>query len=328
MLLINQFPVYFPLYDQLLSQQTSSISEEELAKANQIASAAVVELLASKLDDGFQDPQRSLPTTAGPGEFQNVGSGNFRGVQQYASTQPLLLPKDLSTVDFVANCTPPAPYPSDTYNAQLTATYLIGRNVSTVRTQDQTSTAVFWSDGGTGTTGIAGHWNQLVLATMPANITLEESAGLLARMNVAMYDTTITIFYLKYVFNRWRPITAIRVGDDLHPPEPNWTPLLLTPNNPSYPSVQGGYAGVAEILLADFYGTDSRVFSVGTEVTSPLAVLQSRTYNSFSFIASEVTQSRYFGGIEGPGDARQGREIGQDVALWVLDNFDRAFNYK
>jgi hypothetical protein len=55
-----------------------------------------------------------------------------------------------------------------------------------------------------------------------------------------MADATIATFDAKYTYSFWRPVTAIRAADtDGNPAtdlDPTWTPLIVTPAHPEYPS--------------------------------------------------------------------------------------------
>ena len=68
-----------------------------------------------------------------------------------------------------------------------------------------------------------------------------DAARFMAMMSVTYADGLIACFDAKYLYERWRPITAIRAGDTDGNSEtvgdPSWTPLLAaTPNHPEYPS--------------------------------------------------------------------------------------------
>ena len=72
------------------------------------------------------------------------------------------------------------------------------------------------------------------------------NARVLALMNIALADATIAIWNAKNTYDTWRPITAIQqAATDGNPdtsPDPNWTPLLVTPAFQEYPA---GHPGVS-----------------------------------------------------------------------------------
>ena len=97
-------------------------------------------------------------------------------------------------------------------------------------------------------------------------LTLAEEARLFAMLNVATADSVINCFDDKGFWNFWRPVTAIREGDDdgNHKTvgDPAWTPLLATPPYSDHPS---GYNCVSAAYMhaaRAFFGTDKMDFSV------------------------------------------------------------------
>ena len=93
-----------------------------------------------------------------------------------------------------------------------------------------------------------------------------DSARLLALMNLAMADSYIAGFKIRYVYDLWRPVTAIREGDtdgnDATAGDPTWNSLQNTPSVSDYPSTQSTFSGAAAAALAGVLGTDQVAFSV------------------------------------------------------------------
>jgi hypothetical protein len=109
----------------------------------------------------------------------------------------------------------------------------LGAAIGSSRTADQSLIALFWADGA-GTETPPGHWNHIaqdVVAMMPTLV--DESARLFALLNIAMADAAICAWDARYVYNFWRPVTAIRAGDsDGNPattPDPGWSSFIATP---------------------------------------------------------------------------------------------------
>ena len=78
------------------------------------------------------------------------------------------------------------------------------------QTLAQNQAALFWNDPGT-TIQPPGHWLQIadnVLAG--SSLSLMEQARVSAAMSTAIVDAGIAAWGDKYVYNLWRPITAIR----------------------------------------------------------------------------------------------------------------------
>jgi PAP2 superfamily len=106
--------------------------------------------------------------------------------------------------------------------------------------------------------------------------------GDLARMfalaDAALADAQIACWDSKYFYNFWQPITAIRLGDQDGNAEtavdPNWQPLINTPNFPEYPSGHASVSGAVSRMLTLFFGTDELNFQMTT--TNPNAQQKTR----------------------------------------------------
>ena len=59
-----------------------------------------------------------------------------------------------------------------------------------------------------GNEGITAHYNNVALASLPANTSVFDTAHFFALFNVAQFDGRIAYFTMKYNNLFWRPITA------------------------------------------------------------------------------------------------------------------------
>jgi hypothetical protein len=161
-----------------------------------------------------------------------------------------------------------------------------------------------------------------------AGLDLADNALLFALLNIAMADAAIAAWDTKYVYNFWRPITAIHAGDtDSNPatePDPNWTPLVTTPNHPDYVSGHATFSMAGAAALAGFFGTDEVPFTLTSESLPGVT----HSFTRFSQAAEESGLSRIYIGIHTWSAIREGWAIGQKVGSYVLENFllDRAGN--
>ena len=197
----------------------------------------------------------------------------------------------------------------------------LGAAVGSTRTPEQTQIALFWADGA-GTETPPGHWNSIAqeIGAARAN-TLEENARLFALLNIAMADAAICAWDAKYMFNFWRPVTAIRNGDtDGNPataPDPAWSSLIITPPFPDYVSGHSTFSGAASMVLALFYGTDHITFTTGSDFLPGVF----RSFTSFSAAASEAADSRLYGGIHFRSANEDGLLSGVSIGEWTFTNF-------
>jgi hypothetical protein len=272
--------------------------------------------LISRVTDGANAVVNYTPGTA-PGDWRPAPPA-FAAAQtpQWPSVTPFAL---RSGSQF--RPPPPPALNSQQYAAAFNEVKDFGRVDSTVRTPQETEVARFW-EGKAGTPQVPGYWNEIAenAATSQGN-TLDQNARLFAQLNVTLADAIIGHFDAKYTYNRWRPITAIRLADQNGNPDtvadPNWLPLLNTPPNPSYVSGHGAASGAAATVLAHFFGTDNISFSLTSEDLKGVT----HSFTSFSAAASEAENSVVWGGIHFRFDATTGHALGQSVANFVSQHF-------
>ncbi len=142
-------------------------------------------------------------------------------------------------------------------------------------------------------------------------------AELFAELNVAITDSCIAMADAKYSYWSWWPITAIRAGNDVTPPQPAWVPLLTTHNHPSYVSGHSTFSGAAVAVLTKWFG--ARPFTFASASLPGVT----RSFTSFQQAAEEAAVSRIYGGIHFPFDNADGRATGQKVGTWTLGAFQR-----
>jgi len=211
---------------------------------------------------------------------------------------------------------PPA-LTSPIYARDFNEVKTVGGKVSTVRTADQTEIARFWFEG-------PGNWNTIARAVATTRkLDAADSARLLALMNLAMADSYIAGWKIRYVYDFWRPITAIREGDndgnDATAGDPTWDSHQNTPAVSDYPSTQSTFSAAAAVVLASVLGGDQATFTVTSG--KPFEGL-TRSFTSFSQAARESADSRIYAGIHFRSACEDGlglgRKVGQrTVALYL-----------
>ena len=199
--------------------------------------------------------------------------------------------------------------PGSAFYNQANEVMTTGQNL----TPDQTAIAKWWADG-TGTTPTPpGHW--VGIATQVAlqkNISLAKAAEMYAAMNMVMADAFISCWDSKYKINLLRPVSYIKTyvtGGSA------WTPLLVTPPFPEYPSGHSVSSSAAADVLTRLLGTVS--FSDTSNVSLGFAA---RSYNSFNDAANEAAISRLYGGIHYREAIQKGLLQGKDVSKAFFNN--------
>ena len=184
----------------------------------------------------------------------------------------------------------------------------VGGKVTTVRTADQTEIARFWFEG-------PGAWNTIARTMAVARrLDAPDSARLLALMNMAMADAYIAGFKIRYVYDSWRPITAIREGDndgnDATAGDPTWDSNQNTPAVSDYPSTQSTFSAAASTVLAAVLGGDQATFSFTSG--NPFEGI-TRSFTSFSEASRESADSRVYAGIHFRSACEDGLVLGRKV---------------
>ena len=142
----------------------------------------------------------------------------------------------------------------------------LGSINSSTRTAAQTASAYSWA-APTGTVTAAGQWNQIATQIIHAQgLDLRTQARILAQLNIAIADASISAYDATYVNDNWRPVTAIAYGgDNVNDTDGNplttgdefWNPLIDTPPLPSYANVNTAIAGAAVKVLKAYFGNHS-----------------------------------------------------------------------
>jgi hypothetical protein len=149
-----------------------------------------------------------------------------------------------------------------------------------------------------------------------------ENARLFALVGMASDDAGMATADAKLHYNFWRPITAIRNGEEDGNPataaDAGWEPLIATPNHPEYPCAHCSYAGaVAEVMTREVGPRPA----AGVRVSSrsiPNAAVQ--VLPSWDDWVREVSFSRTLGGVHYRFSNEAGEEIGRSVARLALAN--------
>lgn len=272
-------------------------------------------ILAARANDGA-DATVAIPPSPNPGDWLPTPPGFAPYLlPQWAFLDPFVM----STPDQFRPPPPPA-LDSEDWAFDYQYTVELGSVASALRTEDQTQIALFWADGA-GTETPPGHWNHIASdLARNRNLTLEQNARLLALLNLALADAAICAWDAKYVFNWWRPVTAIRSGDtdgnDLTVPVANWTPLIVTPPFPEHTSGHSTFSGAGAVVLARFFGTDEVSFSSSSDFLPGIV----RQFDSFSDAAIEAGMSRIYGGIHFMSGNIGGLDSGAEIGHWVVDH--------
>src|SRR5262245_16733744 len=217
---------------------------------------------------------------------------------------------------------PPPPLASALYARDYNETKDLGGAKSVKRTPQQTEAVRFWT---TGAGNFLPSWNQVARQLSAAKgLGLAENARVFALVNMGIANNYICDWDAKFHYNRWRPVTAIRNGDqdgnDATERDAGWTPLSTTPMHPEYPSSAAIVAGVSSAVLESVFGTgSSQMLTVTDGADSRLQ----RQFNGIAQIAEEQRMVRIWGGIHFRYSLEVSEQMGRKLAEHLLSTVIR-----
>jgi len=226
---------------------------------------------------------------------------------------------------------PPPSLRSDEWVEAFNEIKAYGEATSTVRSEEQTNVAKFWS------ANVIRQYNGVGRDLAAARgLGLLETARLLAMINVVGADALMSGLHAKYHYLFWRPVTAIdptAVTADGFGPVPGlddgnratveqtgWRPLLTTPNHPEYPAAHG----VITSAMAEVFRTFLRTNRIGIDVrgfdpTGPPGNLNAiRHFDRPNDLRREIIHARLWAGLHYRFSSVAGVVLGRKVAKYDL----------
>jgi hypothetical protein len=322
------------------------ISAGSSANAAAIAAghAALVQMFPDRkaaLDDAFQLALAKMPDTLGRAAGIDVGERAaaqviawrtadnagvaipFRPVAPpgiWVPTTPTAIPPYAMTVKpwqlfsiSQFRPKPPESLTSGTWAHDYNETRTLGARNSTARSAEWTRLATFYSQ-----------WRQWPLVRQIAvepKRTLEQNARLYALVAMVVSDADFAMLDGKMTYTFWRPITAIRNGDQdgnaATERQADWEPLLKTPMHPEYPC---GHCVVISALVT-VLAAEGPPPSGGIAVTSDALPGAVRYVASYATLAEEISLSRIYAGAHFRASTDAGAALGRRVAEYELKEF-------
>ncbi len=311
--LVKLFPAQQAKFDQQRTTSLAAITDSTNAVQRGLSWGQTVadQILAWRSQDGFSN---TLPAYLGgtqPGQWRPTPPALAPGLDpQLATTAPWVLrtPSQFRPAG-------PAALTSDQYTADFDEVARMGIATGSARTADQTEFATFWQAGNP-----PDYWDQVALSlAAQKNFSFIDTARLLALVNLGMADAIIGCWDAKYTYSFWRPITAIQLadsdGNDATAANPAWTPLIVTPPFPEYPSAHSCVSGAAGEILSRVFGEE-----VSFNVVSNAVPGVTRSFHSFTAALQEVMNARVYGGIHFRTSCVDGTALGITVADYVIDH--------
>ena len=206
-----------------------------------------------------------------------------------------------------------------------------GEATSSVRSEEQTNVARFWS------ANVIRQYNRVGRDLADTRgLGLLETARLLAMINVVGADALMSALYAKYHYLFWRPVTAIDPSavladgfgpvpgyDDGNPKtveQTGWRPLLTTPNHPEYPAAHGVITSAMAEVFSAFLGTNQIDLDIhGFDPSGPPGNLNAvRHFDMPNDLRSEIIDARLWAGLHYRFSGVAGVVLGRKVAQYDL----------
>ena len=318
--LVNYFPASSGTLDGESGTYTAALAAipDGAAKTDGIAvgHSAAQAIIALRANDGRTTTVPEPPNGTEPGQWRRTGTNpSAPAVTPYVGQVTPFL------VESPDQFRPKGPYPLDShaYAVEFERTRLYGAKTGSLRTEEQTEIALFWTEN------TLRQYNRALRALAnERGLSTTESAVLFAMTDVPAADAMITCWNTKYHYLAWRPVTAINAADtDGNPlttkPETTWEPLSTTGLHPEYVSGHACLTGAITRGLREFLGTKDINFWI-TFVSSTLT-LEPRFFATIDDLRTEVEDARVYGGDHWESGGVDGTILGDDLAKYALHHY-------
>jgi hypothetical protein len=226
---------------------------------------------------------------------------------------------------------PPPSLQSGEWVEAFNAIKAYGAATGSVRSEEQTAIAKFWS------ANVIRQYNRVGRDIAAARgLSLLETARLAAMVNLVDADALMSALYAKYHYLFWRPVTAIDPSavtadgfgpvpgyDDGNPAtveQTGWRPLLTTPNHPEYPAAHGVITSAMAEVFSSFLGTNQIGLDIhGFDPAGPVGNLNAvRHFDMPNDLRHEIIDARLWAGLHYRFSGVAGVVLGRQVAGFDL----------
>ena len=263
---------------------------------------------ADRANDGTNTPDIYRPHAA-PGAYVPTTPPLW---EQYARAKPWVL----KSADQFRPGPPPALSSAD-WARDYNEVKSLGGTKSTARTAAQTEAVKFWGNVNFGPAWQAAARELAIKNEMP----LADCARLFALLNMGLANAYILNWDAKYTYNFWRPVTAIRNGDqdgnDATERDAAWTSFNPTPMHPEYPSQATYNAVTVSAVLESVFGPLKAIPFTATDVRD---AKRTRQFASLADMAEEQKNVRVWGGVHYRFAIRASEDVAPKAAAYLIEN--------
>jgi hypothetical protein len=299
------------LESKLRAEVSNGLPADVVARSEAYGQAVARHILAWSQDDGGAVVENmgfplAYSLTPGPAHWvptSLIGQQQFPLLPDWGKNRTFAMPTG-------ATCAlPPPPEYSEDKSSAFYKEALEVYETKKSLTPEQIAIARFWSDDPMLSPTPPGHWISIAVQILERDkADLERSVDVLTRVGVAVADSFIGCWQVKFQYDLVRPVTYIRRVID-----PKWETLLITPPFPEYPSGHSTQSGAAAVVLTDLFG-ENFAFEDATRKGDGL---KPRAYPDFWAAANEAGLSRLYGGIHFRTAIERGLEQGRCVGAYT-----------
>jgi hypothetical protein len=304
--------------DTQYTSYLSTLPDAGKAAGIAVGEAAANDIIALRVGDGRNAPTATYGDPTLPvvvGFWQVVPPATTAATPWLAFMRPFMLE---SPSQF--RLAPPPDLGSKRYADDLNETKAYGARSSAQRTPEQTATAYFWN---------ANNINQDSQAfrdvAVQHGFDLVDTARVLAMGELVAADAAIACWDSKYHYLFWRPYTAIRHaeidGNPATEADPNWLPLLNTPNHPEYPAAHGCFTAALGEVVAKALHTRQIELTVWGATNGGSTLTTTRHFRTVKDVNDEVVNARVWIGFHYRHSGIAGVKLGREVAHWTLQRY-------
>jgi hypothetical protein len=329
--LVNYFPSQEANLGALYTEALGLIADGSAKSDGQaVGLAAATNIISLRSGDGRVTPigvSTPFPTRpAGPGVWRLTPPFAAPQVPWVGDVRRFVL-RDVD--QFLPD--PPPSLQSSEWVEALNEIKAYGGANSSVRSDEQTNVAKFWS------ANVIRQFNRVGRDIAGARgLSLPETARLAAMVNLVGADALGSALYAKYHYLFWRPVTAIDPSaviadgfgpvpgyDDANPAtveQAGWRPLLTTPNHSEYPAAHGVITSAMAEVFSTFLGTNQIDLDVhGFDPAGPAGNLNAvRHFDMPNALRHEIIDARLWAGLHYRFSSVAGVVLGRNVAKFDL----------
>jgi hypothetical protein len=156
--------------------------------------------------------------------------------------------------------------------------------------------------------------------SVAAGDSLSENARAFALLNMALSDAAVATFDTKYKYTGWRPETAILMGqtdgNDATDADALFTPLIVAPCFPGYPSAHATLSNAAREVLERLYSARRRSLILSNPAVPGITL----RYSKLKEITEDIDDARVYGGIHFRFEQEAGADLGRRVGEYLYKN--------